>query len=62
MWHAVYSNRGRKSQLQMYLEERGIKIKHIVSGKNNSQTNGKVEWFLLKRIDINGNSTAWMNL
>ena len=41
-----YSNRGRKSQFQMYLEERGIR--HVISRKSNPQTNGKVERFLLK--------------
>ena len=55
-----YSTRGRKSQFQMYLEERGIR--HVISRKSNPQTNGKVERFLLKEDRIDGNSTAWMNL
>ncbi len=41
-----YSNKGGKSQFQRYLEER--EIKHVVSRKNNPQTNGKVERFWLE--------------
>ncbi|MCD6370963.1 MAG: DDE-type integrase/transposase/recombinase, partial [Thermoplasmata archaeon] len=41
-----YSNRGSKSQFQEYLEMQ--KIKHVVSRKNNPQTNGKVERFWLE--------------
>ncbi len=42
----LYANKGGKSQFQIYLESMGIK--HIVSRKNNPQTNGKVEKFWLE--------------
>ena len=41
-----YANKGGKSQFQKYLEDLGIK--HVVSRKNNPQTNGKVERFWLE--------------
>jgi transposase InsO family protein len=41
-----YANKGGKSQFQRYLESVGIK--HVVSRKNNPQTNGKVERFWLE--------------
>ena len=41
-----HANKGGKSQFQIYLESMGIK--HVVSRKNNPQTNGKVERFWLE--------------
>ena len=41
-----YPNKGGKSQFQRYLESVGIK--HVVSRKNNPQTNGNVERFWLE--------------
>ena len=60
-----YANRGGVSKFQSYLKEQGIK--HVVSRKNNPQTNGKLERFWLEydrhrwNFDTIDEFLAWYN-